>query len=133
MNAFDINALEPYKYLFFTGKGGVGKTSVSCAAAVMFADAGERVLIVSTDPASNMQDVFETEISEKGTRIGGCPNLTVMDVDPLKEAAAYRENVVGPYRGILPDDAIANIEEQLSGSCTIEIAAFDRFAWAQPP
>jgi len=130
MDVFDINALEPYKYLFFTGKGGVGKTSVSCAAAVTFADAGERVLIVSTDPASNMQDVFETEISEEGTRIEGCPNLTVMDVDPLKEAAAYRENVVGPYRGILPDDAIANIEEQLSGSCTIEIAAFDRFAWA---
>jgi arsenite-transporting ATPase len=130
MDIFDIKALEPYKYLFFTGKGGVGKTSLSCAAAVTFADAGERVLIVSTDPASNMQDVFGTEISEEGTRIEGCPNLTVMDVDPLKEAAAYRENVVGPYRGILPDDAIANIEEQLSGSCTIEIAAFDRFAWA---
>lgn len=130
MDIFDIKALEPYKYLFFTGKGGVGKTSVSCAAAVAFADAGERVLIVSTDPASNMQDVFETEISEEGTRIEGCPNLTVMDIDPLKAAAAYRENVVGPYRSILPDDAIANIEEQLSGSCTIEIAAFDRFAWA---
>lgn len=130
IDTFDINALKPYKYLFFTGKGGVGKTSLSCSAAVAFADAGERVLIVSTDPASNMQDVFETEISEEGTQIEGCPNLTVMDVDPLKEAAAYRENVVGPYRGILPDDAIANIEEQLSGSCTIEIAAFDRFAWA---
>lgn len=130
IDTFDINALKPYKYLFFTGKGGVGKTSLSCSAAVAFADAGERALIVSTDPASNMQDVFETEISEEGTQIEGCPNLTVMDVDPLKEAAAYRENVVGPYRGILPDDAIANIEEQLSGSCTIEIAAFDRFAWA---
>ncbi|MCH4184309.1 MAG: arsenical pump-driving ATPase [Eggerthellaceae bacterium] len=130
MDTFDIKALEPYKYLFFTGKGGVGKTSVSCSAAVAFADAGERVLIVSTDPASNMQDVFETEISEEGTVIEGCPNLTVMDIDPLKAAAAYRENVVGPYRGVLPDDAIANIEEQLSGSCTIEIAAFDRFAWA---
>lgn len=130
IDTFDINALKPYKYLFFTGKGGVGKTSLSCSAAVAFADAGERALIVSTDPASNMQDVFETEISEEGTQIESCPNLTVMDVDPLKEAAAYRENVVGPYRGILPDDAIANIEEQLSGSCTIEIAAFDRFAWA---
>lgn len=130
MDTFDIKALEPYKYLFFTGKGGVGKTSVSCAAAVAFADAGEHVLIVSTDPASNMQDVFETEISEEGTVIEGCPNLTVMDIDPLKAAATYRENVVGPYRGVLPDDAIANIEEQLSGSCTIEIAAFDRFAWA---
>jgi arsenite-transporting ATPase len=130
IDTFDINALKPYKYLFFTGKGGVGKTSLSCSAAVAFADAGERALIVSTDPASNMQDVFETEISEEGTQIEGCPNLTVMDVDPLKEAAAYRENVVGPYRGILPDDAIANIEEQISGSCTIEIAAFDRFAWA---
>lgn len=130
MDTFDIKALEPYKYLFFTGKGGVGKTSVSCAAAVAFADAGERVLIVSTDPASNMQDVFETEITEEGTVIEDCPNLTVMDIDPLKAAAAYRENVVGPYRGVLPDDAIANIEEQLSGSCTTEIAAFDRFAWA---
>lgn len=130
MNTLDVKALEHYKYLFFTGKGGVGKTSVSCAAAVAFADAGERVLIVSTDPASNMQDVFEAAISEDGTVIEGCPNLTVMDIDPLKAAAVYRENVVGPYRGILPDDAIANIEEQLSGSCTIEIAAFDRFAWA---
>lgn len=130
IDTFDINALKPYRYLFFTGKGGVGKTSLFCSAAVAFADAGERALIVSTDPASNMQDVFETEISEEGTQIEGCPNLTVMDVDPLKEAAAYRENVVGPYRGILLDDAIANIEEQLSGSCTIEIAAFDRFAWA---
>jgi arsenite/tail-anchored protein-transporting ATPase len=130
MDALDIKALEHYKYLFFTGKGGVGKTSVSCAAAVAFADSGEHVLIVSTDPASNMQDVFETAISEDGTVIEGCPNLTVMDIDPLKAAAVYRENVVGPYRGILPDDAIANIEEQLSGSCTIEIAAFDRFAWA---
>lgn len=127
---FDIEAIKPYKYLFFTGKGGVGKTSVSCAAAVALADAGERVLIVSTDPASNMLDVFGTPISEESTVISGCPNLTVMDIDPLKAAAAYREAVVGPYRGVLPDDAIANIEEQLSGSCTVEIAAFDRFAEA---
>lgn len=125
---FDLERVSATPYLFFTGKGGVGKTSVSCAIAVTLADAGKRVLLVSTDPASNLQDVFGIDIDDKGVAIEDCPNLTVMNVDPLLAAAAYREAVVGPYRGILPDDAVKNIEEQLSGSCTVEIAAFNEFA-----
>ncbi len=127
-NEFDLDKLSITPYLFFTGKGGVGKTSVSCAIAVALADAGKHVLLVSTDPASNLQDVFGIDIDDKGIAIEDCPNLTVMNIDPLLAAASYREAVVGPYRGILPDDAVENIEEQLSGSCTVEIAAFNEFA-----
>lgn len=120
--------LAPYQYLFLTGKGGVGKTSVSCAVACALADAGRRVLLVTTDPASNLGDVFGQVIGMDPTPIPACPGLEAEEVDPVQLAAQYRESVVGPYRGVLPDDAIANIEEQLSGSCTVEIAAFDRFA-----
>ncbi len=128
LEEFDEGKIVSSPYLFFTGKGGVGKTSVSCAVALSLADAGKKVLLVSTDPASNLQDVFEMDIAEGGTVVADCPNLTVMDVDPQRAAAAYREAVVGPYRGVLPDAAVRNIEEQLSGSCTVEIAAFDEFA-----
>lgn len=120
--------LAPYQYLFLTGKGGVGKTSVSCAVACALADAGRRVLLVTTDPASNLGDVFGQVIGMDPTPIPACPGLEAEEVDPVQLAAQYRESVVGPYRGVRPDDAIANIEEQLSGSCTVEIAAFDRFA-----
>lgn len=120
--------LDAFQYLFFTGKGGVGKTSVSCAVATALADSGERVLLVTTDPASNLGDVFAQEVGRDPVPARGVGGLWLEEVDPVQEAAAYRERVVGPYRGILPDDAIANIEEQLSGSCTVEIAAFDRFA-----
>lgn len=116
------------KYLFFTGKGGVGKTSVSCSISVSLADSGKQVLLISTDPASNLQDVFETSIGNKTTKIDKCPNLDIINVDPLKAAEEYRESVVGPYRGIFPADVIRNMEEQLSGSCTIEIASFNEFA-----
>ncbi|HNW03968.1 MAG TPA: arsenical pump-driving ATPase [Oscillospiraceae bacterium] len=116
------------KYLFFTGKGGVGKTSVACATAVALADSGKNVLLISTDPASNLQDVFETELTNKGVPIAEAPNLTVANLDPIEAAAEYREGVVGPYRGQLPDTVIQNMEEQLSGSCTVEIAAFNEFS-----
>lgn len=116
------------KYLFFTGKGGVGKTSIACAMAVTLADSGKKVMLISTDPASNLQDVFNMELSGKGTPIQDMPNLVVANLDPLQAAAEYRESVVAPYRGKLPDTVIANMEEQLSGSCTVEIAAFNEFS-----
>jgi arsenite-transporting ATPase len=116
------------KYLFFTGKGGVGKTSVACATAVTLADSGKKVLLISTDPASNLQDVFNTELDGKGVSIKEAPNLVVANLDPLQAAAEYRESVVAPYRGKLPDTVIASMEEQLSGSCTVEIAAFNEFS-----
>lgn len=125
---FDLDKINLTKYLFFTGKGGVGKTSISCAVAVNLADNGKRVLLISTDPASNLQDVFNTELDGKGVPIDGVPGLIVANLDPEEAAKEYRESVIGPYRGKLPDSVIVNMEEQLSGSCTVEIAAFDQFS-----
>ncbi len=125
-----FNPLEQVKtkYLFYTGKGGVGKTSVACSTAVALADSGKKVLLVSTDPASNLQDVFETELDGKGVKIAAVPNLVVANLDPIQSAAEYRESVIAPYRGKLPETVLKNMEEQLSGSCTVEIAAFNEFS-----
>lgn len=128
MQIFDLNKIVLTKYLFYTGKGGVGKTSVACATAVNLADNGKKVLLISTDPASNLQDVFNTELTGKAMPIKEVPNLDVANLDPIQAAAEYKENVVAPYRGKLPDSVIANMEEQLSGSCTVEIAAFNEFS-----
>ena len=114
--------------LFFTGKGGVGKTSVACAAAVRLADAGKKVLLVSTDPASNLDEVLGTPLGHHPTVVPSVPGLSAMNLDPEKSAAEYRERMVGPYRGQLPAAAVASMEEQFSGSCTLEIAAFDEFS-----
>ncbi len=116
------------RFLFFTGKGGVGKTSVSSATALALAETGRRVLLVSTDPASNLDEVLGLALSGQPTPVPGAPGLSAMNVDPEEAARAYRERVVGPYRGVLPEAAIRSIEEQLSGACTVEIAAFDEFA-----
>ncbi|MEA5013416.1 MAG: arsenical pump-driving ATPase [Candidatus Limiplasma sp.] len=128
MELFDPGHIKLTKYLFYTGKGGVGKTSVACATAVSLADSEKKVLLISTDPASNLQDVFSMELTNRGTPIPGVPNLAVANLDPIKAAAEYREGVIAPYRGKLPASVIANMEEQLSGSCTIEIAAFNEFS-----
>ncbi|MEI6883919.1 MAG: arsenical pump-driving ATPase [Bacteroidota bacterium] len=128
MTEFSLNELNLTKYLFFTGKGGVGKTSLACATAIGLADSGNKILLISTDPASNLQDVFEQPLNRAGTEIEGVPGLTVVNLDPEEAAAAYREGVVGPFRGKLPISVIQNMEEQLSGSCTVEIAAFNEFS-----
>jgi len=128
LEIFNLDKIALTKYLFFTGKGGVGKTSAACAVAVTLADQGKRVLLVSTDPASNLQDVFERELDGNGVAISEVPGLVVANLNPEEAARNYREAVVGPYRGLLPDSVIANMEEQLSGSCTVEIAAFDQFS-----
>ena len=128
VETFNIEKEVFTKYLFFTGKGGVGKTSTACATAVSLADSGKRVLLISTDPASNLQDVFETELNNKGVSIPGVPGLVVANLDPIEAAAEYRESVIAPYRGQLPDAVLKNMEEQMSGSCTVEIAAFNEFS-----
>ena len=115
-------------FLFFTGKGGVGKTSVGCAVAVALADAGKRVLIVSTDPASNLDEVLATGLSDVPRPVDGLANLYASNLDPEVAAASYRDGLIDPYRGILPDATVASMEEQLSGACTVEIAAFNEFA-----
>lgn len=128
MQEYNPSQLELTPYLFFTGKGGVGKTTTACATATHLADQGHSVLLVSTDPASNLQDVFETPLSNKPVTIEAIPNLKVANFDPVTAASEYRDSVIEPYRGILPDSALENMEEQLSGSCTVEIAAFNEFA-----
>lgn len=128
MEQFNPNKINLTKYLFYTGKGGVGKTSIACATAVTLADEGKKVLLVSTDPASNLQDIFSTELTNKGVPIKDVPNLVVANLDPVKAAEEYKESVIAPYRGKLPEAVINNMAEQLSGSCTIEIAAFNEFS-----
>lgn len=101
------------RYLFFTGKGGVGKTSTACSTAISLADRGKKVLIVSTDPASNLQDVFEMELTNQPNVIPGVLNLYAANLDPEQAAASYREKVVGPYRGKLPDAVIQECLEEV--------------------
>ncbi len=115
------------KYLFFSGKGGVGKTTMASASAVHYAMNGKKTLIVTTDPASNLADVFEQEIGHKITPVNGVPNLWAMEIEPDKATKEYKEKIIAPYREIMPEDVIASLEENLSGPCTTEMAAFDRF------
>lgn len=117
----------PPRHLFFTGKGGVGKTSLAAATAVSLADEGRRVLLVSTDPASNLDDVLGVALGREPRAVPGVPGLEALNIDPEAAAQAYRDRVVGPVRGLLPDETVAGIEEQLSGACTTEVAAFDEF------
>ena len=118
---------DPPRFLFFTGKGGVGKTSVACATAVSLAESGNRVLLVSTDPASNVGQVLGVSIGNAITMIPAVSGLSALEIDPEQAADAYRERIIGPVRGLLPDREIASITEQLSGSCTTEIASFNEF------
>ena len=118
---------QPPRFLFFTGKGGVGKTSIACATAIQLAEAGNRVLLVSTDPASNVGQVFGVAIGNRITAIPGVARLDALEIDPQAAAQAYRDRIVGPVRGVLPETVVKGIEEQLSGACTTEIAAFDEF------
>ncbi|MDV7136869.1 arsenical pump-driving ATPase [Williamsia muralis] len=115
------------RFLFFTGKGGVGKTSIACASAITLAAAGQNVLLVSTDPASNVGQVFGLTIGNTITTIPAVPGFSALEIDPEQAAAAYRERIIGPVRGLLPEADLATITEQLSGSCTTEIASFNEF------
>ncbi|EAP7307830.1 arsenical pump-driving ATPase [Salmonella enterica] len=114
-------------YLFFTGKGGVGKTSISCATAIRLAEQGKRVLLVSTDPASNVGQVFSQTIGNTIQPVASVPGLSALEIDPQAAAQQYRAKIVDPIKGVLPDDVVSSINEQLSGACTTEIAAFDEF------
>ena len=116
------------RFILFTGKGGVGKTTTAAALAVSLADDGRRVLIVSTDPASNLSGVFTTEVGNDPTPIGGASGLDAMDIDPQVAADAYRSRVLDPLRATMLADEIDAIAEQLAGQCTVEIAAFDEFS-----
>jgi arsenite/tail-anchored protein-transporting ATPase len=127
MDTFDLTK-NATRHLFFTGKGGVGKTSISCAVAIALADRGKNVLLVSTDPASNLDEVLGVKLKGTASPVPGVERLAALNIDPEEAAAAYRERMVAPYRGVLPAATLASMEEQLSGSCTMEIAAFDEFS-----
>ncbi|TWI60048.1 arsenical pump-driving ATPase [Halalkalibacter nanhaiisediminis] len=127
MQRFNPKLVQTTPYLFFTGKGGVGKTSTACATAVTLADEGKKVLLVSTDPASNLQDVFDMEFRNQPLLVKKIDGLYACNLDPEQAAKSYRDKVIGPYRGKLPDTVVDQMEEQLSGACTVEIAAFDEF------
>ena len=118
---------SPTRYLFFTGKGGVGKTSLACASAVGLADSGKRVLLVSTDPASNLEHVFGVSVGAEVVAVPSVPGLDLANIDPEEAASAYRERAMAPLRGIASEEELHSLEEQLSGACTVEIAAFDEF------
>lgn len=128
MEKYELSKLKLTKYMFFTGKGGVGKTSIACATAIGLADRGNKILLISTDPASNLQDVFNQPLSGEETSIAEVPGLSVINLNPEEAAAAYRESVIAPFRGKLPTSVLSNMEEQLSGSCTVEIATFNQFS-----
>ena len=120
--------LKTTPYLFFTGKGGVGKTSLACATAIELADGGNKVLLVSTDPASNLEDVLESKVTEEIYQISGVENLYAININPEFSAEQYRNRVTGPLVNILPEAEIRKMKEELSGACTTEIAAFDEFS-----
>ena len=115
------------KYLFFSGKGGVGKTSLASATAVRLADGGLRTLLVTTDPASNLADVFEQAIGPRPLPIASVPGLDGQEIDAEEAARVYRDKALGPLKGLLPDEMLRTMDEQMSGPCTVEIAGFDEF------
>jgi arsenite/tail-anchored protein-transporting ATPase len=119
---------QPTRFAFFTGKGGVGKTSLACATAIRLADAGRDTLLVSTDPASNLEEMFGVKLSGRATLVAAIDHLFAANIDPEQAADAYRERVIAPYRGVWTDEQIAGLREELAGACTTEIAAFDEFA-----
>ena len=116
------------RFVFFTGKGGVGKTSLACATAVRLAEGGASVLLVSTDPASNVGQAFDVTIGNRITAIPGVPGLDAIEIDPQQAADAHRAAIIDPVRELLPASEIAAMTEQLSGACTTEIASFNEFA-----
>ena len=115
------------QYIFFSGKGGVGKTSMACTSALRYADSGKRTLIVTTDPASNLGDMFEQPIGHKITPIQGVPDLWAMEIDPDQSTKEYIDRAMKPIRSAFPPQMVQVMEEQMSGPCTAEVAAFDRF------
>ncbi|RPJ96407.1 arsenical pump-driving ATPase [Rummeliibacillus sp. TYF005] len=128
MERFTKSHYPKSKYVFFTGKGGVGKTSVASSLAYSVANDQKRVLLISTDPASNLQDIFNQPLTNEPSLIQGTTSLYALNLDPVQAANDYKEQVIAPYRGKLPDVAIQSMEEQMSGACTVEIAAFNQFS-----
>ena len=118
----------PSRYLFFTGKGGVGKTALACATAIRLADAGKRILLVSTDPASNLDEMLGVALTNHPSAVPGVQGLWALNIDPERAADEYRERVISPYRDVWSPEQLTQLREQLAGACTVEIAAFDEFA-----
>lgn len=126
------NIIEPQmkgetKFIFFSGKGGVGKSTMSCATAVWLARKGYSTLLVTTDPAPNLSDIFLQTIGNNITPINDVPNLSAIEIDPDAASEAYRERIIGPMKDLLDEKSLKTIKEQLKSPCVEEVAAFDRF------
>src|SRR5665647_1011032 len=121
------NIKNETKYIFFSGKGGVGKSTMSCATALWLANKGYKTLLVTTDPAPNLGDIFEQEIGHKITPLDGVKNLFAIEIDPNIASDAYREKIISPMREILDEKNLQVIKEQLNSPCIEEVAAFDKF------
>jgi arsenite-transporting ATPase len=119
---------RPTRHLFFTGKGGVGKTSLSTATALTLADAGKKVLLVSTDAASNLDEMLGIELRNTPVPVPGAPGLSVLNIDPDNAAESYRQRVLAPLETTATAEELSTVREQLSGACTTEIASFDEFS-----
>ena len=128
MELFTEEHFPTTKFLFFTGKGGVGKTSVASSLSLVLAKKNQKVLLISTDPASNLQDVFGQTLTNKPSLIQGTTHLYALNLDPVQAAAEYKEKIIAPYQGKMPQAVLATMEEQMSGACTVEIAAFNQFS-----
>jgi arsenite-transporting ATPase len=115
------------KFVFFSGKGGVGKSTMSCATAVWLAKAGYKTLLVTTDPAPNLADIFGQAIGHQITPIQDMENLHAIEINPDAASEEYRERIVAPLKELLDEKNLNVVREQLKSPCVEEVAAFDKF------
>ncbi len=123
-----MNDLYHNNILFVGGKGGVGKSTSSAAIAVAFARAGHKTLVVSTDPAHNLGDIFHKKIKHEKTSLE--ENLWGMEVDPDRESKRYIEGVKDNLQGLVKSKMVEEVHRQIDMASASpgadEAALFDR-------
>jgi arsenite-transporting ATPase len=119
------------KFVFFGGKGGVGKTTVSSAYALKCARDGLATLIVSTDPAHSTSDLFEQEFDDEPRPVEGIENLDAMEIDPEEEVERHLQDIRRQMGDQVSPAMVNAIDVQLEMAHqtpgAYEAALFDRF------